>query len=79
MSDFAYRIGVYLKSYLSTQVISCDQSLNRCCELIELTAKIQGQLFAILNLTSAEGKHRICSIVFCCILSINILSKHTYN
>uniref|UniRef100_A0A672IL95 Mitochondria-eating protein n=1 Tax=Salarias fasciatus TaxID=181472 RepID=A0A672IL95_SALFA len=36
-------------------VISCDQNLNRCCELIELTAKIQGQLFAILNLTAAEG------------------------
>ncbi|KAK2907575.1 mitochondria-eating protein isoform X2 [Channa argus] len=36
-------------------VISCDQNLNKCCELIELTAKIQGQLFAILNLTAAEG------------------------
>ncbi|XP_034036750.1 mitochondria-eating protein [Thalassophryne amazonica] len=38
-------------------VISCDQSLNRCCELIELTATIQGQLFTILNLTAAEGGH----------------------
>ncbi|KAG7243775.1 hypothetical protein INR49_008925 [Caranx melampygus] len=38
-------------------VISCDQNLNRCCELIELTAKIQGQLFSILNLTAAEGGH----------------------
>ncbi|XP_070688957.1 mitochondria-eating protein [Pempheris klunzingeri] len=38
-------------------VISCDQNLNRCCELIELTAKIQGQLFAILNLTASEGGH----------------------
>ncbi|XP_054483511.1 LOW QUALITY PROTEIN: mitochondria-eating protein-like [Anoplopoma fimbria] len=36
---------------------SCDQNLNRCCELIELTAKIQGQLFAILNLAAAEGGH----------------------
>ncbi|KAK5618261.1 Mitochondria-eating protein [Crenichthys baileyi] len=36
-------------------VFSCDQNLNRCCELIELTAKIQGQLFSILNLTAAEG------------------------
>ncbi|XP_069378499.1 mitochondria-eating protein isoform X1 [Paralichthys olivaceus] len=36
-------------------VISCDQNLNRCCDLIELTSKIQGQLFAILNLTAAEG------------------------
>lgn len=38
------------------QVNSCDQNLNRCCELIELAAKIQGQLFAILHLTAAEGK-----------------------
>uniref|UniRef100_A0A8C4GXW3 Mitochondria-eating protein n=1 Tax=Dicentrarchus labrax TaxID=13489 RepID=A0A8C4GXW3_DICLA len=38
-------------------VISCDQNLNRCCELIELTSKIQGQLFAILNLTATEGGH----------------------
>ncbi|KAF7661431.1 hypothetical protein LDENG_00262100 [Lucifuga dentata] len=37
--------------------MSCDQNLNRCCELIELTAKIQGQLFTILNLTAAEGGH----------------------
>uniref|UniRef100_A0A3B5LL71 Mitochondria-eating protein n=1 Tax=Xiphophorus couchianus TaxID=32473 RepID=A0A3B5LL71_9TELE len=36
-------------------VSSCDQNVNRCCELIELTAKIQGQLFNILNLTAAEG------------------------
>ncbi|XP_015249788.1 PREDICTED: mitochondria-eating protein [Cyprinodon variegatus] len=36
-------------------VFSCEQNLNRCCELIELTAKIQGQLFAILNLAAAEG------------------------
>ncbi|CAB1419450.1 unnamed protein product [Pleuronectes platessa] len=38
-------------------VISCDQNLNRCCELIEITAKIQGQLFTILNLTAVEGGH----------------------
>ncbi|KAM9763038.1 mitochondria-eating protein isoform 1-T2 [Menidia menidia] len=38
-------------------IISCDQNLNRCCELIELTAKIQGQLFTILNHTAAEGGH----------------------
>ncbi|XP_060885032.1 mitochondria-eating protein [Labrus mixtus] len=38
-------------------VISCDQNLNRCCELIELTAKIQGQLFTILNLAAVEGGH----------------------
>ncbi|XP_068176160.1 mitochondria-eating protein [Antennarius striatus] len=38
-------------------IISCDQNLNRCCELIELTAKIQGQLFTVLNLAAAEGGH----------------------
>ncbi|KAM9384281.1 mitochondria-eating protein [Pholidichthys leucotaenia] len=43
--------------YKDYRVFSCDQNLNRCCELIELTAKIQGQLFAILNLTAAEGGH----------------------
>ncbi|KAK9518927.1 hypothetical protein VZT92_021693 [Zoarces viviparus] len=36
-------------------IMSCDQNLNRCCELIELSARIQGQLFTILNLTAAEG------------------------
>ncbi|XP_064190021.1 mitochondria-eating protein isoform X1 [Anguilla rostrata] len=38
-------------------VISCDQNLNRCCELVELTSKVQGQLFTILNLTAKEGGH----------------------
>ncbi|XP_068599906.1 mitochondria-eating protein [Brachionichthys hirsutus] len=36
-------------------IISCDQNLNRCCELIELSAKIQEELFTILNLAAAEG------------------------
>ncbi|XP_062858161.1 mitochondria-eating protein isoform X2 [Trichomycterus rosablanca] len=43
--------------YKDYHVISCDQSLNRCCELVELTSKIQGQLFTILNLTAQEGGH----------------------
>uniref|UniRef100_A0A8C6J4P1 Uncharacterized protein n=1 Tax=Melopsittacus undulatus TaxID=13146 RepID=A0A8C6J4P1_MELUD len=34
---------------------SCDQNLNRCCEILELSSEIQGQLFAILNETSREG------------------------
>ncbi|KAM8889685.1 mitochondria-eating protein isoform 1-T1 [Synchiropus picturatus] len=38
-------------------VASCDQNLNHCCELIELTARIQGQLFSILNLTANEAGH----------------------
>ncbi|XP_037105596.1 mitochondria-eating protein isoform X1 [Syngnathus acus] len=38
-------------------VISCDENMNRCCEMMELTAKIQGQLFAILNSVAADGQH----------------------
>ncbi|KAJ8397508.1 hypothetical protein AAFF_G00437840 [Aldrovandia affinis] len=43
--------------YKDYHVISCDQSLGRCCELLELTSKLQGQLFTILNLTAREGGH----------------------
>uniref|UniRef100_A0A8C2H417 Mitochondria-eating protein n=1 Tax=Cyprinus carpio TaxID=7962 RepID=A0A8C2H417_CYPCA len=43
--------------YKDYHVFSCDQNLNRCCELVELTSKIQGQLFTILNLTAQEGGH----------------------
>uniref|UniRef100_A0A8C8GEQ5 Mitochondria-eating protein n=1 Tax=Oncorhynchus tshawytscha TaxID=74940 RepID=A0A8C8GEQ5_ONCTS len=43
--------------YKDYHVISCDQNLNRCCELVELTSKIQGQLFTILNFTAREGGH----------------------
>nr|XP_061790688.1 mitochondria-eating protein-like [Nerophis lumbriciformis] len=38
-------------------VISCDENMNRCCEMIEFTAQIQGQLFAVLNAVAAEGNH----------------------
>ncbi|KAM9435539.1 mitochondria-eating protein [Clarias gariepinus] len=43
--------------YKDYHVISCDQNLNRCCELVELTSSIQAQLFTILNLTAQEGGH----------------------
>ncbi|KAM4739196.1 mitochondria-eating protein [Anableps anableps] len=43
--------------YRDYHVFSCDQNLNKCCELIELTAKVQGQLFTILNITATEGDH----------------------
>ncbi|XP_058154761.1 mitochondria-eating protein isoform X4 [Dasypus novemcinctus] len=33
---------------------SCDQNLNRCLELIEQVAKVQGQLFGILTTTAQE-------------------------
>ncbi|KAK4818977.1 hypothetical protein QYF61_022644 [Mycteria americana] len=39
------------------EINSCDQNLNRCCEIIELNSEIQGQLFTILNETSREGGH----------------------
>ncbi|XP_076873208.1 mitochondria-eating protein isoform X2 [Brachyhypopomus gauderio] len=43
--------------YKDYHVISCEQSLTRCCELLEVTSKVQGQLFTILNLTAQEGGH----------------------
>uniref|UniRef100_A0A671NIR1 Uncharacterized protein n=1 Tax=Sinocyclocheilus anshuiensis TaxID=1608454 RepID=A0A671NIR1_9TELE len=46
------------------KVCSCDQNLNRCCELVELTSKIQGQLFTILNLTAQEGNKWICTSLY---------------
>uniref|UniRef100_A0A8C9FDI7 Spermatogenesis associated 18 n=1 Tax=Pavo cristatus TaxID=9049 RepID=A0A8C9FDI7_PAVCR len=42
---------------INLQINSCDQNLNQCCELIEMTSVIQGQLFTILNETSREGGH----------------------
>ncbi|XP_060680441.1 mitochondria-eating protein [Hemiscyllium ocellatum] len=41
--------------YREYHINSCDQNLNRCCELIELTSKVQGELFTILSLTASEG------------------------
>ncbi|XP_051475320.1 mitochondria-eating protein isoform X4 [Apus apus] len=43
--------------HMNLQINSCDQNLNRCCEIIELNSQIQGQLFTILNETSREGGH----------------------
>lgn len=34
---------------------SCDQNAARCCEIIELNAKVQGQLFKLLSLCAQEG------------------------
>lgn len=36
-------------------VNTCDQNVNRCAEVIELTSRLQGELFSILNLCCAEG------------------------
>lgn len=42
----------WLKDYY---INTCDQNVNRCCEVIELNNRLQGQLFKLLNLTAAEG------------------------
>jgi hypothetical protein len=44
------------------QLNSCDQNVNRCCEIIELNNKIQSQLFKLLSLTAAEGVYYIFEI-----------------
>lgn len=49
--------------HINLQINSCDQNLNRCCEIIELNSQIQGQLFTILNETSREGKSVFCLIL----------------
>ncbi|KAI0216399.1 Mitochondria-eating protein [Lamellibrachia satsuma] len=36
-------------------VNTCDQNVARCCEVIELNARIQSQLFKLLSLSAAEG------------------------
>ncbi|XP_077158096.1 mitochondria-eating protein isoform X3 [Paroedura picta] len=43
--------------YKDYHINSCDQNLNRCCEIMELSATIQGQLFTILSQTAREGGH----------------------
>uniref|UniRef100_A0A8B9PPP9 Uncharacterized protein n=1 Tax=Apteryx owenii TaxID=8824 RepID=A0A8B9PPP9_APTOW len=43
--------------YQDYEINSCDQNLNRCCEIIEMNSVIQGQLFTILNETAREGGH----------------------
>lgn len=37
--------------YLNT----CDQNVNRCCDIIEQNSRLQSQLFKLLNLTATEG------------------------
>lgn len=34
---------------------TCDSNLGRICELIELTSKVQNQLFTAMSLTASEG------------------------
>lgn len=35
---------------------TCDQNVARCCEVMELNARVQAQLFKLVSLTAAEGK-----------------------
>ncbi|CAF3778163.1 unnamed protein product [Adineta steineri] len=41
-------------TYLSN---SCDTNVSRCIDIIELNARVQRELFKLLNLVSAEGKY----------------------
>uniref|UniRef100_A0A8C7EAR6 Uncharacterized protein n=1 Tax=Nothoprocta perdicaria TaxID=30464 RepID=A0A8C7EAR6_NOTPE len=53
-----YQCNVLEKcSFWWTSINSCDQNLNRCCEIIEMNSMIQGQLFTILSETAQEGGH----------------------
>lgn len=58
------------QNFSDLQINSCDQNLNRCCEIMELSAMIQGKLFTILSQTAREGKvvtHSVCiSYVYIC-------------
>ncbi|XP_025035722.1 mitochondria-eating protein isoform X9 [Pelodiscus sinensis] len=46
--------------YKDYHINTCDQNLNRCCEIIEMNSMIQGQLFTILNQTAREGENFPC-------------------
>ena len=37
------------------QINTCDQNVARCCEIIELNAKVQSQLFKLLSVCAGEG------------------------
>ncbi|KAK3588730.1 hypothetical protein CHS0354_019195 [Potamilus streckersoni] len=45
-----------LERWLGNYYINtCDQNVARCCEIIELNAKVQGQLFKLLSVCAGEG------------------------
>ncbi|XP_039224231.1 mitochondria-eating protein isoform X2 [Crotalus tigris] len=43
--------------YKDYYINSCNKNLTLCCEIMELNAMIQGQLFSILNQACQEGGH----------------------
>lgn len=53
-----------MSTVLALQTNSCDQNLNRCLELIEQVAKVQGQLFGIFTTAAQEGENGPCIPVF---------------
>lgn len=67
----------YLVGFLPSKIFSCDQNLNKCCELIELTTKIQGQLFSILNLIAAEGEIGFDFIYYVFLITHGLLHTHS--
>ncbi|XP_069129112.1 mitochondria-eating protein-like isoform X4 [Argopecten irradians] len=45
-----------LERWLQNYYINtCDQNVARCCEIIELNGKVQGQLFKLLSVTAEAG------------------------
>ncbi|KAK3099406.1 hypothetical protein FSP39_003898 [Pinctada imbricata] len=45
-----------LERWLDNYYINtCDQNVARCCEIVELNAKVQGQLFKLLQVTAEAG------------------------
>ncbi|XP_062580942.1 mitochondria-eating protein-like isoform X1 [Saccostrea cucullata] len=45
-----------LERWLDNYYINtCDQNVARCCEIVELNAKVQGQLFKLLQVTAESG------------------------
>jgi len=50
------------------QLNTCDQNVARGCEIIELNAKVQGQLFKLLSVCAQDGT-----------LFLHYLKKHTFH
>lgn len=43
-------------SVLRAQVNTCDQNMARAVEIIELNARVQGQLFKLLSVCASDGE-----------------------
>ena len=41
---------------LFLQVNTNEQNVSRCCDIVELNARVQSQLFKLLSLVSHEGR-----------------------